>query len=103
MRSTRLRICFAASLIVCASSAHSTQLLLNNYMATLNAALRHVAASDGIPLVDFEALALQLPAAHCIWATGCTRRAARGGLMSKVTMDLMLNDYDRHSSGAAAV
>ena len=41
------------------------QLLRNNWIATLNAALRALATREDIPLIDVEALHLQLPAAHC--------------------------------------
>lgn len=39
---------------------HSRNLVANNYMSAINAALRHVAARDGLALVDFEALAMQV-------------------------------------------
>ena len=42
----------------------SSQLLWNNYIAAVNHALRHVAAREGLPLLDYEDVTLQLPAAH---------------------------------------
>ena len=51
---------------------HSKQLLWNNWIAALNTALRHMAAADGLPVVDLEALSLQLPAAYLYrCARGC--------------------------------
>jgi hypothetical protein len=73
-----------------AAPAHSMQLLLNNYMATLNAALRHVAASDSMALLDFEAVALQLPAAHLYMDDGLHPQVL---LTAKVLMNLLLNEY----------
>ena len=86
--------------MIVAAVDDSAQLLLNNYIATLNAALRHVAASDGFALIDFESIALQLPAAHLYMDDGMH---PIGGLTSRVTMNLLLNEYDRHSGGAGAV
>ena len=76
----------------------STQLLLNNYMATVNAALRHVAASDGLVLIDLEAVAVQLPAAHLYLDDGMH---PRGGL-TRVAMNLLLNEYEHHHGTAVA-
>ena len=35
----------------------------NAYIAQMNAVLRHVAAAEDLPLVDFERIAMQLPQA----------------------------------------
>jgi len=38
--------------------------LWNNYIAAVNGALRHVAAREALPVVDYEGMMLQLPTAH---------------------------------------
>ena len=40
------------------------QLLWNSHIAAVNAALRHVAARESLPLLDLERIMMQLPAAH---------------------------------------
>jgi len=62
---------------------HSKQLLWNNWIAALNTALRHMAAEDGLPVIDLEALALQLPAAYLYrCARSCLhRKVCRGGAL----------------------
>ena len=79
-------------------SAHSMQLIINNYITTLNAALRHVAASEGMALIDFEQIALQLPTAHLYGNDGTH---PIGELSAGVIMNLLLNEFDSRSSGAA--
>ena len=46
------------------AAGHSKQLLWNNYIADVNAALRHVAATEALTLLDYESIMLRLPTAH---------------------------------------
>ena len=39
-------------------------MLWNNYIAAVNGALRHVAAREALPVVDYEGMMLQLPTSH---------------------------------------
>ena len=91
-------LCICIPLLLTIALVRSTQLLLNNYIATMNAALRYVAATDGLVLIDLEAIAVQLPAAHLYLDDGMH---PRGGL-TRVTMNLLLNEYERHSGTAVA-
>ena len=68
------------------------QIMMNNWVGTLNAALRHLARQDGVPLVDLETLHLQLPAAHCYTPDGTH---PHGGMLVSVCMNLVLNMYER--------
>ena len=45
---------------------HSRTMVANNYMAAINAALWHVAARNGLALVDFDAVTQQVPHAFCV-------------------------------------
>ena len=76
---------------------HDRQLLFNNWIGTLNAALRHVAKRDNIPLVDLETLLLQLPAAHCYSVDGIH---PHGKLLATVFMNLVLNIYEQDASSS---
>ncbi len=44
----------------------------NAYVSQMNDALRHVAAARGMPLVDFERVAMQLPQVSCAGLCGCS-------------------------------
>ena len=68
------------------------QLVHNNFYSTLNAAMRHVARQDSIPLVDLERLHLQLPTAHCYNSDGVH---PLGVLLVSVYLNLVLNLYER--------
>ena len=68
------------------------QLLRNNWIATLNAALRALAKRNNIPLVDLETLHLQLPAAHLYKADGFHPQEE---LLVQVCMNLLLNMYEQ--------
>ncbi len=76
----------------CGRAALCRQLLRNNWVATLNSALRHLAARDGVPLLDVEALHLQLPAAHCHKPDGFHPQAE---LLVHVAVNLLLNMYEQ--------
>jgi hypothetical protein len=76
----------------------SLQLIINNYIVTLNAALRHVAASDGLALIDFATIAQQLPAAH-LWIRDGMHPHPK--LSSIVVMNLLLNEYERRTGSTA--
>ena len=39
-------------------------MLWNNYIAAVNGALRHVAAREALPVIDYEDIMLQLPTAY---------------------------------------
>ncbi len=65
---------------------------MNNWVATLNAALRHFARQDAIPMVDLEAIHLQLPAAHCFTHDGTH---PHGEMLVAVCLNLVLNLYER--------
>jgi hypothetical protein len=78
-------------------SGHSIQLIINNYITTLNAAVRHVAESERMTLIDFEAIALQLPTAHLYTSDGTH---PIGDLSAAVIMNLLLNEYDSRSGSA---
>jgi len=67
-------------------------MLRNNWVATLNAAMRHVAARDGIPLVELETLHLQLPAAHLYNSDGFHPQP---NLLITVCVNLLLNMYEQ--------
>ena len=70
------------------------QLLRNNWVATLNAALRHLAMRDDIALIDLETLHIQLPAAHCFKQDGFH---PQNELLVTVCMNLLLNMYEQAS------
>ena len=40
------------------------ELQWNNYIAAVNAALRHASRQMGLPVIDYEPIAMQLPEAH---------------------------------------
>ena len=52
------------------AAGHSQQLLWNNYIADVNAALRHVAATQALTLLDYESVLLRLPTAHAHFLDG---------------------------------
>ena len=58
------------------------ELQWNNYLAAINAALRHASRQMGLPVIDYEPVALQLPEAHLHMADGLhpqvTGKAANG-------------------------
>ena len=66
--------------------------MYNNWVGTLNAALRHMAEQDNIPLVEVETLMLQLPAAHCYTSDGIH---PHGNLLAMTLMNVLLNEYER--------
>ncbi len=74
-------------------------LLNNTWVSTLNAAMRAIAERDGLPLLDLEALHLQMPAAHCYMTDGIHPRDT---LLGSVTLNLILNMYEQ-STGRAVV
>ena len=51
-------------------AGHSRQLLWNRYIAAANSALRYVAAEEGLTLIDYESIMLQLPTAHAHFPDG---------------------------------
>ena len=67
-------------------------MLRNTWVSTLNAAMRHMARRDDIPLVDLETLHLQLPAAHLYKEDGLHPRP---NLLITVCMNLLLNIYEQ--------
>ena len=77
-------------------SGFSKQLLWNNWIAVVNAALRHMAAKHGNPVIDLEALAQQLPAAY-LYRRGLARDSCVGGglLWSVQACSLPCNDRCR--------
>ena len=62
----------------CVSEPCCLQLLWNAHIATVNAALRYVAARESLILLDYEQTMSQLPAAHL---------HARDGFHPQVTLD----------------
>ena len=74
-------------------------LLNNNWVSTLNAAMRAVARRDGLPLLDLETLHLQLPAAHCYMIDGIHPLHT---LLVSVSLNLVLNMYEQ-STGRPVV
>ena len=68
-------------------------------MSTLNAAMRHLAGRDGIPLLDLEVLNRQLPAAHLYQNDGIHPLDT---LLVSVSLNLVLNMYEQ-STGRAVV
>ena len=67
-------------------------MLRNTWVATLNAAMRHIARRDNIPLVDLETLHLQLPAQHLYRPDGFHPQPS---LLITVCMNLLLNMYEQ--------
>ena len=86
------------SLFVCID--RSQQLIVVGYMTTMNMALRYVATSEDLVLIDWEAIALMLPAAHLYVGDGTH---PIGDLSAIVIMNLLLNEYERHSGGTATL
>ena len=73
------------------------RLLRNKWVSTLNAAMRHMAKRDNVPLIDLERLHMQLPAAHCYRFDGFH---PHGELLVTVTLNLLLNMYEQ-STGSS--
>ncbi len=67
-------------------------MLRNTWVATLNAAMRHLARRENIPLVDLETLHLQLPAQHLYKADGFHPQPS---LLITVCVNLLLNMYEQ--------
>ena len=72
-------------------AGHSKELLWNNYIASVNAALRHAAKRLSLTVIDFEVLALQLPQHHLHTHDGMH---PHGKLLATVVMNLLLNEYN---------
>ena len=81
--------------------ASRRQLLRSNWFATLDAALRYVAKRENIPLIDLEAIHLQLPAAHVYQWDGTH---PLGEVLIAVCVNLLLNMHEQSlSSGLLAI
>ena len=76
------------------------QLIINNYIVALNAALQHIAAADGLALIDWAKFAQQLPSAH-LWIRDGMHPHPK--LSTVVVMNLLLNEYERRTGSKAAV
>ena len=75
------------------------QMLRNTWVATLNAAMRHIARRDNLPLVDLETLHLQLPVEHVYRVDGFHPRS---NLLIQVCLNLLLNMYEQ-STGSSVL
>jgi len=60
-------------------AGHSKRVLWNNYIAAVNGALRHVAAQEALPMLDYEGMMLQLPTAHAHSRDGFHPQARKKG------------------------
>ena len=80
----------------------SRELQWNNYLAAVNAALRHASRQMALTVIDYEAVALQLPEKHLHVTDGLH---PVGKLLATVFLDLLLNEYTaaQHSSAANRV
>ena len=69
----------------------------NNWASSLNAAMRHMARRDGLPLLDLETLHLQLPAAHLYMTDGLHPLDT---LLVYISLNLVLNMYEQDTGRA---
>ena len=66
------------------------QMLWNNYFAAVNAALRHASRQAAVSVIDYEAIAVQLPSAHLHMDDGLH---PHGRLLASVFLNIVLNEY----------
>ena len=65
----------------------------------MNAALRHASRQMALPVIDFEAIAIQLPEAHLHAADGFH---PDGKLLATVLLNLLLNEYEAAAPAVAS-
>ena len=72
------------------SAGPSRELLWNNHLAVVNAALRHASREMALPVIDYESISMQLPDMHLHVRDGLH---PQDKLLGTVFMDLLLNEY----------